>query len=70
MPIQSEMKTKVLNSIRHLDAKSVQTDTAKGQYSRGQISNSSGNLVQVSSYLEDSNKFDQIQKLSLLLKLT
>ena len=51
-------KLKVLNSIRHLDAKSVQTDTAKGQYSRGQISNSSGNLVQVSSYLEDINKFD------------
>jgi glucose-6-phosphate 1-dehydrogenase len=51
-------KLKVLNSIRHLDTKSVQTDTAKGQYSRGQISNSNGNLVQVSSYLEDINKFD------------
>lgn len=51
-------KLKVLNSIRHLNADSVKTDTSKGQYSRGQISNKEGRLIQVPSYLEDINKFD------------
>jgi glucose-6-phosphate 1-dehydrogenase len=46
-------KLKVLRALRPLNKKTVQTDTVKGQYSRGKIN---GN--QVSSYLEDIEKYE------------
>ncbi len=46
-------KLKVLRALRPLTKKSVLTDTVKGQYTRGKI-----NGDQVSSYLEDIEKYD------------
>ena len=46
-------KLKVLRALRPLNKKTVQTDTVKGQYTRGKIN---GN--QVSSYLEDIEKYE------------
>jgi glucose-6-phosphate 1-dehydrogenase len=46
-------KLKVLRALRPLTKKSVQTDTVKGQYTRGKI-----NGEQVYSYLEDIEKYD------------
>jgi glucose-6-phosphate 1-dehydrogenase len=45
-------KLKVLRSLRPLTKKSVQTDTVKGQYTRGTIKGE-----QVNSYLEDIEKY-------------
>ncbi|MCE3295839.1 MAG: zwf [Crocinitomicaceae bacterium] len=45
-------KLKVLHSLRHFTKKTVLTDTAKGQYTRGSI-----NGQEVSSYLEDIQKY-------------
>ena len=46
-------KLKVLRALRPLTKKSVQTDTVKGQYTRGKI-----NGEQVNSYLEDIEKYE------------
>jgi glucose-6-phosphate 1-dehydrogenase len=46
-------KLKVLRALRPLNKKSVQTDTVKGQYTRGKI-----NGIQVNSYLEDIEKYE------------
>jgi glucose-6-phosphate 1-dehydrogenase len=46
-------KLKVLRALRPLNKKTVQTDTVKGQYTRGKI-----NGVQVNSYLEDIEKYE------------
>ncbi len=46
-------KLKVLNSLRMFDEKSVVSDTARGQYSRGKV-----NGVSVNSYLEDINNYE------------
>jgi glucose-6-phosphate 1-dehydrogenase len=46
-------KLKVLNTLRLFDADSVQTDTVRGQYTRGNV-----NDQKVNSYLEDIEKYE------------
>jgi glucose-6-phosphate 1-dehydrogenase len=56
-------KLKVLKSLRLMDEKSVLTDTAKGQYTRGKVDGHSLN-----SYLEDISKYESSTETFVAIK--
>ena len=56
-------KLKILRSLRLFNKKSIQTDTVKGQYTRGNIEGD-----QVNSYLEDIGKYESKTETFIALK--
>lgn len=57
-------KVKVLNCLRRYTKETVQTDTVKGQYSRGKVNN-----FEVNSYLEDLKKYESNTETFVALKV-